>query len=198
MINYAKEVIPSRLDLIEKSNNLTKKALSLKPLGFRDMFKAVDYKGKIENHRIEEFWKPLYNNRSKSEYLDGKIVQSLKPKNEVKGIYIFYENDQPIYVGISRKIIQRLRNHFSGQSHNEASLVYLILRNKHDNSEKGLYMGNRAELPEFKSERKSFQAKMINEWKVAILPISDNYALYTTEVLLACELQTKWNSFQTH
>ena len=130
-----------------------------------------------------------------------KKADSTKEKlKEIKGLYIFYENDIPVYVGISRKILRRLRNHFVGKSHYQATLVYLMLRDVYDNDEKNdIYRGKRSEFEPFNNGgREEKQEELINNFEISIIPIEDNYELYLTEVLAACELKTKWNCFQTH
>jgi predicted GIY-YIG superfamily endonuclease len=104
--------------------------------------------------------------------------------NEVKGLYIFYENNIPIYVGISRTILKRLRHHFLEKKHNEATLVYLMLRHDHDETH-GLYFGERAALPNFDMERGVLQEQMRKDWKIAIIPENDNYKMYFSEIYLA-------------
>ncbi|MEQ8472496.1 MAG: hypothetical protein RIC35_14980 [Marinoscillum sp.] len=199
LLNYAYEEIPSRAELIDKCNLWVEKALNLPKYSFSELFKEVPIKGKTENHRNLAIWGELYNNWSKESYdAEGSPLHLNKPKNEVKGIYIFYENGTPVYTGISRKIVQRLRNHFTGTTHFQATLAYLILRDQHDKSPNGLYKEKREKLPEFINHRPTLQEQMKKDWKIAILPISCNYELYVTEVLLACELRTKWNSFETH
>lgn len=42
------------------------------------------------------------------------------------GCYVFVEGDRPIYLGISRKVLSRLREHIRGRTHSKASLAYAI------------------------------------------------------------------------
>jgi|GEM_PF-1572923 len=198
--NYAEENIPAPLGLIEQVVAKYKN-YNLKPqYSFYNLFNKVDLNGNTEYHRNNELWGKdipfnTWNNKVWEE--EQKQETDQRKKNEVKGLYIFFENGEPIYVGISRTILRRLKNHFLGKTHNTASLVYLILRDKHDR-EKGLFLGERAELSLFNSEREPKQEEMRSKWSISIIPMEDNYEMYLTEFYLACHLKTKWNSFETH
>ncbi|MBL6448383.1 GIY-YIG nuclease family protein [Fulvivirga sp. 29W222] len=193
-INYAGETVPISNDLIAKCQAHVSGLSSKNKYKFEELFFPV----KNEYHRNTSIWLSIYNNWDKDEYKEAEKPESeQRSKNEVKGLYIFYENHKAIYVGISRKILRRLKNHFRGTTHNEASLVYLMLRDKHDKKHK-LYKGNRSDLKLFEDEREMVQTEMLANWKIAIIPIEDNYEMYLTELLIACELKTKWNTFETH
>ena len=165
-----------------------------------DLFPKVDKNSRIEYHRNNVIWgkKIKYNTWTSNalEEID-KPAEKRRKMNEVSGLYIFFENDTPIYTGISRAILRRLKNHFVGKSHFEASLVYLILRHKHD-QERGIYIGERANLKLFNEERELLQKQMRNDWKIAIMPMTNSHQMYFTEFYIACQLKTKWNSFETH
>lgn len=198
--NYAEEHIPEPHELIVQAEELSGNLERVRKHKFQDLFHEVERKGAIEYCRNTSIWggEIDYNTWDKKVWEELEKEESERRKmNEVKGLYIFYENSKPIYVGISRAIIRRLKNHFLGRSHFEASLVYLILRDKHDNT-RGLYQGERATLPQFLDERASMQAKMRADWDIRILPMQDNYMMYFIEFYLACKLKTKWNSFETH
>lgn len=117
-----------------------------------------------------------------------------KVKNEVKGLYIFGELNvsglfEPIYIGISRTVFRRLYQHTWGTKHNEATLAYLMAKDRI------LHIEHRSILPE--SELKTEQEKIKN-FKVIVVPELNDYDLYFMEVYLAGRLKTKWNSFKTH
>src|SRR5687767_9963252 len=54
------------------------------------------------------------------------IAQSIGRDRDFSGCYVLVENNKPIYVGISRSVLARLRQHFTGKTHFDASLVYAI------------------------------------------------------------------------
>jgi hypothetical protein len=193
--NYSQEEIPDVGALIDRCKGHLKAAMALKKFAFNELFEFRNE----EYHRNQGIWGEWYNNWSSNEYDElKKDLADQRKKNEVKGVYIFYEGDKPVYAGISRKILRRLKNHFIGKSHNEASLVYLTLREEHEDAIEGLFRRTRSELPNFPTDREAKQQEMIQNWSIVVLPIEDNFELYLTEILIACELKTYWNSFETH
>ena len=178
--NYAGEIIPDPLELLQEIEQLTKSISELPQYGFLELFAEVERKGNVEYHRNNSIWQEriAYNTWDKnvSEELE-KDEGERRKKNDVKGLYIFYEDNKPIYIGISRAILRRLKHHFLGKIHNEATLVYLMLRHKHDTI-LGLYTGERANLALFQNERMFLQNKIRTNWRIAIIPETDNYKMY--------------------
>ncbi|MBK7443108.1 MAG: hypothetical protein IPI65_16820 [Bacteroidetes bacterium] len=82
-------------------------------------------------------------------------------------MYIFYEEGAAKYAGISRKILNRLRNHFIGKDHFQASLVYLMARAEQD--KKGLFMKRKKDL-EFHPYREQIQPLIREKWQIQIIP----------------------------
>jgi hypothetical protein len=118
-----------------------------------------------------------------------------KSKNEFKGLYVFGEevNDEviPVYIGISRTVYRRLRQHGFGKLHNQCSLAYLMAKNENgDIARATIHTNNEDELLRKK--------ELVRSFKVALIPFENNYELYFLEVALAGILKTKWNSFKTH
>ena len=185
MKNYAEEEIPDFLELTAELSKRAEDILHENKYHFHELF-IFNEKGKYYEKNNALFSKIGFNTSLKKN----------GPINEIKGLYIFYEDDTPVYVGISRKLIRRLRNHFLGKSHFEASLVYLMARHEYD-QKYGLYIGERKDFP-FEEYRKRLQQKMLNDWKIEVIPELDNYKLYYLEIILACKLKTYWNSFETH
>ncbi len=198
--NYAGEIIPDVSELLKEIAQLTKNLSSLKHYGFFDLFNQIEKNGVNEYYRKEELWRDeiKYNTWDKNAWdeLD-KPEGERRKMNEVKGLYIFYEDNKPIYIGISRSILKRLKSHFLGKIHNEATLAYIMIRHKHEGAH-GFYNGERANLDLFKSDRTLLQKEMMTNWKIAIIPETDNYKMYFFEIYLACHLKTIWNSFETH
>src|SRR5471030_296541 len=58
------------------------------------------------------------------------IAQSIGREGDFSGCYVLIENKKPIYVGISRSVLRRLRQHFTGKTHFDASLVYAIAQRR--------------------------------------------------------------------
>ena len=109
---------------------------------------------------------------------------------ETAGLYIFLDKDKPVYVGISRKVKSRLRQHAYGKTHNQATLAYLItkFRLKHNGSRSAL-----------KHEKVKPHQEEIRNYRVVVIAVPSNeYLLYFMEVYLAGKYKTHWNSFRTH
>ena len=124
-----------------------------------------------------------------------KMAKELGLPGDFSGCYVLMDGTKPIYVGISRTVLQRLRQHVTGQGHNDASLVYRIARKNCEIS------GSRAEamkIEKFKQEFKKQQA-YLKGLQVAFIAIENPLELYAFEVFAAMALDTSdWNTFQTH
>ncbi|TXE08565.1 hypothetical protein ES711_08670 [Gelidibacter salicanalis] len=116
--------------------------------------------------------------------------------NEFKGLYVFGEKSEdsvlPMYLGISRTIYRRLRQHGFGKKHNECTLAYILAN--HENFESKFNLG-RAQLP---TDLLSMERERVRNFKVALYPVESNYELYFHEVAIAGLLKTKFNKFKTH
>lgn len=116
--------------------------------------------------------------------------------NEFKGLYIFGEEIEnkiiPVYVGISRSVFRRLKQHAWGKKHNECTLAYLKTRHQCETEGKQFYR-------KISTEEDMLPAKsLIRNFKVVLVNIENDYELYFLEVALAGIFKTKWNSFKTH
>ncbi len=58
------------------------------------------------------------------------ILSYLRLGEDFSGCYVLLHAGKPIYVGIARGVIQRVRQHVMGRSHNDASLAYLMATKK--------------------------------------------------------------------
>jgi hypothetical protein len=123
------------------------------------------------------------------------IVANLRRSADFSGCYVLLREGKPFYVGISRTVIQRLRQHVTGKTHFDASLVYLMATDK-----TGHKMKRAAAMldPAF---RAAFdQAKtLLRDCSVAFIDIDNPLELYLFEAYCAMELDTcEWNTFRTH
>lgn len=116
--------------------------------------------------------------------------------NEFKGLYIFGEeiDDKviPVYVGISRSVFRRLRQHAWGKLPNECTLAYLKTKYRWE------IEGKKTERATIKNEDMLPAKAIIQNYKVVLVPVQNDYDLYFLEVALAGIFNTKWNSFKTH
>lgn len=129
-------------------------------------------------------------------YPNSRKGKNIKSDNEFKGLYVFGEQEEkvctPVYVGISRTVYRRLRQHGWGKAHNECTLAYIIANDEIHN---GGWKLNRKKLP---IEDLNHGKEIVRNFKVAMIHIPEDYDLYLFEVLLAGFWKTKWNSFRTH
>ncbi len=185
--NFNGEIIPDPSKLINKIKDSMKKYLQGSRFSFSGFYSKSKRNEFVLNRRfVDQNFK--YNS---------KISKKSKINNEIKGIYILYERNIPKYAGISKTILRRIKQHFTSRYNNQASLAYLIAREKHEKKTGVLFSDNREKFP-FKKYRKKIQSDMQNMWKILIIPETKDYKAYLYEWYLACKLKTYWNTFETH
>ncbi len=119
-----------------------------------------------------------------------------------RGIYVFYDKGNPIYVGRSRKLRQRLRQHIlPSSSHFAASLAFLMARRDMENENGGNPLkGSREDLlrdPKFK--RAFDRAKIrIGGMTLRFVKVDGPNFQYLLEMYVALTLKTEFNKFETH
>jgi len=193
-------------------------------------FKFESYPEKLQNlildfdERIKKIEESFKNNKTsiKIEDLlnikDGENAKhnlkliGFEPKTlkEFQGAYIFYDPKlkKIVYVGISRKLIQRLRQHVNHKDPNTASLAYLMAKNEVAKKKgwnkpedwhvkKGYWKNTKANFKNSKKFREQYQNK-IKEYKITFLEFSDNFEMALFEVYAAMKCEAYWNSFRTH
>ena len=123
------------------------------------------------------------------------VLEKIGLPQDFQGCYVFVDETTPVYVGISRSVVQRLIQHVKRNTHFDASLAYRMaaFNYPHDMS-RGEAMKNEVFLRCF-SEAKQKLAAM----KVAFVEIKNDLELYVFEVYCSMQLDTaQWNSFKTH
>lgn len=174
-------------ELLERLEEGAGNLLNLDRYKFTEFFE--ERKGSY--YRIDEAF-PTFNTH---------IKRSNREIADLVGLYVFFDFGKPIYIGNSRSISQRLRQHFLGKSHYTSSLVYLMARTYWEltNEEgKEIYEEERKYLPHFEDNRDILQAHMRDNWEILILPMPDPYERYLSEVYYAMHFKTYWNNFDTH
>ena len=123
------------------------------------------------------------------------LVSELGVEKDFPGCYLLIDVDTPIYVGISKKILNRLRQHVRGNTHFDASLAYRIASAKYPHN----YTRQQAmEDTKFRTEFNKAQ-EMIQGFDVAFVEIDNPLVLYVFEPFCAMRFRTgKWNTFETH
>lgn len=182
-MNYNEENYPE--DIIELLNHADELAISIRQkLNYQECKKVGD----------------LYNIVNGKTTRDKKKFEELgytpNESSEFKGLYIFGEEIEgrviPVYVGISRTVYRRLRQHAWGKKHNECTLAYLKTRHRWKME------GKKTERATITDEDMLLAKSIIQNYKVVLIPVPNDYDLYFLEVVLAGKFKTKWNSFKTH
>lgn len=184
-MNYNKEKFPDDINqLIQKCE----KIISIIEERFSNQDCIVVKDLYLENRCVRQ-----------KDFLDKlQVTYNTKPdakiKNELQGLYIFGKKDKigqiiPIYIGISRTVFRRLRQHTWGKKHNEATFAYLKAKTRlgHDKARLDL------SLKELESEQDE-----IKNYHLLVIPETNDYDLYFMEVYIAGSLKIYWNSFKTH
>lgn len=104
-------------------------------------------------------------------------------------------NGKPFYVGISRSVVSRLRQHGTGTTHFSASLAHRMACQKIPHTKQ------RSEAMQDKAFRPAFHEaqRQLRDSAVAFVEIENPLELYVFEAYCAMELDTcQWNTFRTH
>ncbi len=123
------------------------------------------------------------------------LCKSFGLVEDFSGCYVLIEEKKPVYVGISRSVLQRLRQHVRGTTHFDASLAYRIAAKKMPH---GKTRTQAMEADEFKkpfADAKEYLRGLM----VGYVKINNPLALYIFEPYCAIEFDTsEWNTFETH
>jgi hypothetical protein len=153
----------------------------------------------LKKHQFADFFiKSKSNEYLKNvEYLKTEFKTILTENLDMKGLYILYDASYPIYVGISGKILNRIKQHFVSKTHNSASLAYLMSLSEYEKETNDKFSGERKYFP-FEKYRSDIQKQMREKFKISIINIANDYELHLLEIIVAYKLKTFWNSFRTH
>lgn len=123
------------------------------------------------------------------------LLQRIGRKNDFSGCYVFIEQGTPLYVGISRSVINRLFQHLTSNNHFSGSLSYYLAKRQRDPG--STRQQNMSDL-EFSSLFKASQGRL-EQCYIAVVEIENSVELYVFEVYASMELATgEFNTFQTH
>lgn len=172
----------------------------------------TDKKRKIRRERQWDFvnarWEDIYE-------------ENMKPKKhtDFEGLYAFAELTASKevggkewvfrYVGISRNVMARLKQHSWGNESNTATLAHLIAKQqKFTEDERGIYSRKKKTeatqkvkiTEKLENNRKSIRDNYVKRCKVVVFRLEDerDYSLYFHEVAVAGIFRCYWNSFRTH
>ena len=116
-----------------------------------------------------------------------------------KGVYVFYEDDKPVYTGRSNGMRQRIRQHGADSSrHGSATFAFKLLLEKIGEPGNHRSSAPRKELEERHSEEYAKQRHRIQNMTVRVVEIEDQQRQAIFEIYAILALGTKrYNSFHT-
>lgn len=123
------------------------------------------------------------------------IMKIIGTDEDFSGCYVLLKSKKPLYVGISRRVLHRLRSHIRGTSHFAATLAYRMASTEIDlDLSRDEQMQHARFLRSFRRKK-----RQMRQWRVAWVGIENAVELHLFEIFCAMELNTeKWNTFRTH
>jgi len=117
-----------------------------------------------------------------------------------KGIYVFYENEKPIYVGRSNRMKDRIQEHGRKSSYHNTATFAFILAKKITNEQGIDIKKNRDALESDSTFSDIFikQKERVSRMNVRVIEINDPIIQTIFEVYVSMELNTEYNDFDTH
>jgi hypothetical protein len=118
-----------------------------------------------------------------------------------RGVYVFYEGGKPIYVGRSRRMRARLREHGQPSSdRNSATFALMIAQEEAAGRGTDCKSVKKADLVQDARFKPLFAAakERVARMKVQVVEIEDPVEQTLFEVYAALALGTPYNDFKTH
>ena len=118
-----------------------------------------------------------------------------------RGIYVFYENEVPVYVGRSRKLKERLQVHSRPSSgHNSATFAFILATEvaRKQNFEFGQMTRTQLENDPVFGEFFRQAKVRVGEMKIRVVEVPGPITQTVFEVYAALMLETPHNDFETH
>lgn len=123
------------------------------------------------------------------------IANHLGFPKDFSGCYVLSEPSKPIYVGISRGVLERVRQHMLGGTHFDATLSYAMAKRRCPTK------GHRSVVMKDEGFRSVFfEAQVyLQSLSVSAIQIENPVELHIFEAFAAMALGTsEWNTFRTH
>ena len=115
-----------------------------------------------------------------------------------EAVYVFYENDCPIYAGRSRNIQRRIYEHGAKGSRSEsATFAFKLLREKIGQPEGHASPFTRKQIQDDHSYEFAKQRKRIRGMQFRFVEVKDDEEQVLFELHASIALPTKYNSFRT-
>jgi len=117
------------------------------------------------------------------------------------GVYVFYREGNPLYVGRSNRLKKRIQEHGRPSSgHYSATLAFSMAKERVNFNRNKRRLATRNELEKASGFKKAFflARKQVAEMQVKVIEIEDQITQALFEIYAALTLNTKYNDFGTH
>jgi len=127
------------------------------------------------------------------------VAKRLGLSEDPTGCYVFLDRGLPVYVGISKHVLQRILEHVRGTDHFTATLAYQMAAVRYPHRTTA---ARAIRDPEFRA-RFDEAREHLRDMSIAFVEIANPLELYVFEAYCALELGTGldnagWNSFVPH
>ena len=113
-----------------------------------------------------------------------------------RGVYVFYENGQPIYVGRSNTMRSRIREHGAESSNrNSATFAFKLLRQALNEPKGRAEDIERAHKEEYRQQRERVRAMT---FQAVSITNQLEQTLFETYAIIEMGTAPKYNDFETH
>ncbi len=135
--------------------------------------------------------------------LKGKPLLNRNELGDVpkSGVYVFYREGKPLYVGRSNRLKERIQEHGRPSSdHYSATLAFNIAKEMVNYKRNEHRVTTRNDLEKAPGFEKAFflARKQVAEMQVKVIEIKDQITQALFEIYTALTLNTKYNDFGTH
>lgn len=119
------------------------------------------------------------NEYSFADLTERKIKDHFSTSNPVSGVFVMYEKHEPVYIGRSRTLAQRIGVDLRSIQKSQATLTYKLMN---------------SELLGFQTMEET-RTYMYKHFTVKMLQLNDEYERAIFQIYASMKLRTKYNSF---
>ncbi len=113
-----------------------------------------------------------------------------------KGVYVLYDNGEPIYVGRSNTMRSRIREHGADSSdRNSATFAFKLLREELNEPKGGAEDIEREHNEEYRQQRKRVRAMT---FRAVAITNQLEQTIFETYAIIEMGTAPKYNDFETH
>ena len=153
-------------------------------------------RGKDRFDKLIQRMPELLQSLKESEAFEITNITQTIPKS---GVYVFYENNKPIYVGRSNNMKKRLLQHGRKSSgHNQATFAFILTKKQMNVDEKSKITRNQLEDTTGFDQEFNEQKLRVRKMRIRLIQIDDQITQALFEIYAALALNTHHNDFGTH